>query len=99
MALTTFNLLAAIKTVDHSPFFRHFGKLEIGNGNTGVCLSPEVFAKLTTPHFIMNRLPNTFALPLLEVLVDRLMWQEVMGQHFPLVPGSLQIENGVENLS
>jgi hypothetical protein len=52
--------------------------LGIGNGDTGVGFSPQVFAKFT-PQLIMNRLPDPFALPLQKVFVDRLMGWKVMG--------------------
>jgi len=69
----------------------------VSQPDTGVGLSPQVFAKFT-PQLIMNRLPNPFALPLLEVFLDRLMGRKVMGQHLPLAAGALHIEKGKGDL-
>lgn len=47
----------------------------------------------------MHLLPNTFALPLLEVAVHGAVGGEVMGHHFPLTACSLDVKDAVENLS
>lgn len=47
----------------------------------------------------MHLLPDPFALPFLEIAVDGAMRRQVMGEHLPLAPRSLHIENAIENFS
>ncbi len=47
----------------------------------------------------MHLLPDSFALPFLKVVIYRRVGRQVVGQHFPLTPGALDVKNAVENFS
>jgi hypothetical protein len=81
-----------------SPHLRRLRRLAVNDCSRGLRGSSSSHPYLTTKR-IVNSLPRSILLPPAKVTVDQLPLRKIMRKHSPLATGSVDIEDGVEDLT
>src|SRR5215212_3633774 len=95
MALATFDLLPPIKPHDTANF-GCFHTLAVNNGTTWLFFAVFLFPELTS-EAIIDAFPDALCFPFTEMVIDRRMIGEITGDHFPLAPRLMQIQQRIDD--
>src|SRR5690606_13075806 len=71
--------------------------LRVDDRDGWLCLSSFFFANLF-PQEIVNPLPGSVESPAIKDLIDRLPGRKASGQHSPLAAGSVEVQDGVDDV-
>src|SRR5215212_1384897 len=95
MPFAAFDLLPPSKS-NIAANFGCFHTLAVNNGATRIFFSLFLLTELTS-EAISDAFPHALLFPLAKMIVDRRMMREIMRDHFPLAPGFVQVQQGIDD--